>query len=74
MYEERLGCWLAEIGIHPYTFFTIVLVIGIIGLMLFAYSLGKDAGRKNLPKPAPKPKPQVVVYPPDCFYDQEKDK
>ena len=74
MWEDRLGCWLAGIGIDPYTFFTIVLLVCITALCVLAYSIGKDSVQKETPKSQPKPEPKVIVYPPDCFYDQEKDK
>lgn len=74
MWEDRLGCWLAGIGIDPYTFFVIVLLICMVILCTVAYSIGRDSVRREVPKPQPKPESKVVVYPPDCFYDQEKDK
>lgn len=77
MWEDRLGCWLARIGIDPYTFFTIGLLICIVMLCISVYSIGKDAGRAENSKLQPKPESKVIVYPPDdCFYNQdlEKDK
>lgn len=74
MWEDRIGCWLAELGIHPYVFFTIVIILGIEALCLGVYMILKDSSQMEKPKLEPKPEPQVTVYPPDCFYDQEKDK
>lgn len=74
MWEDRIGCWLAGLGIDPYTFFTVVLLICMVALCIDAYLIGKDAGRKEMKKSQPKPQPKKIVYPPDCFYDQEKDK
>lgn len=74
MWEDRIGCWLAGLGIDPFTFFTIVWIICTILLCVNSYAIGKDDGRKEKTESEAKPQPKTIVYPPDCFYDQEKDK
>lgn len=99
MLEDRIGCWLASIGLNPYVFFIIILVVCFFILAWLIYSELKkmrehktvrdvwnsmnkeqklvvcyliEQAKESMDYKVSKPKP--VVYPPDCFYDQEKDK
>lgn len=75
MLEDRIACWLYGLGISPDTFFTVIMLIAFASMFAIGYMIGKDHRRKKTSvPPKPQPKTKVIIYPPDCFYDQEKDK
>lgn len=74
MLEDRIACWLYGLGISPDTFFTVITLIAFISVFAIGFIVGDSRRQKKTPvKPQPKPKTKVIIYPPDCFYDQEKD-